>query len=194
MEQNSKIKLAASGDQGSFSEEAGIAYANREGFQPEIVYAIDMEGVLSLVEKGECDLGIFPVVNSIGGLVQPAFDAMGKHRFAKIGELAMDIQHCLMALPNVSQDEISQIVSHPQPFLQCKKFLDREFPAAKRIEWEDTAKAARDLESGFLPSNTAVIAPERAALLFHLNIIKRGIQDMTPNITTFIIVKTSYGA
>jgi len=182
-------KIAVSGDAGSFSEEAGLLYAQREGLEPKIIYAIDMEGVLSLVEKGEVEFGIFPVVNSRGGLVQTAFEAMGRHLFIMISELWMEVHQCLMVLPEVKKEEIKKIATHPQAFSQCERYIKREFPDVKLIDWEDTAKAARDLSIGVLSKDTAVIAPARSAQIYNLQLLDKGIQDNHPNLTTFIVVK-----
>ncbi len=46
------ISLAVSGDVGSFSEEAGLLYAQRQGWSVSIKYAIDMAGVLVAVTSG----------------------------------------------------------------------------------------------------------------------------------------------
>lgn len=184
-----KIKIAVSGDAGSFSEEAGNLYIDREGLNAELVYAIDMEGVLARLERGEVDFGIFPVVNSQGGLVHQAFVAMGKHHFTLEDELWLEVQQCLLVLPGLTRAEIKNIATHPQAVLQCQRYIKREFPEAKVIDWADTAKAARDLKAGLLPANTAVIAPARSANLYGLEILERNIQDMRPNLTTFLITK-----
>lgn len=188
-ENTEKKRLAVSGDTGSFSEEAGLAYARREGIECDLVYAIDMEGVLARMESGEVDLGIFPVVNSRGGLVQTAFEAMGRHHFEMIGELWLEVQQCLLCLPGVTKEKITEVTTHPQALSQCERYLKRELPTVPLIEWDDTAKAARDLVMGKLPATSAVIAPARAALVYGLEVIERSIQDMHPNLTTFIIVK-----
>ncbi len=182
-------KLAVSGERGSFSEEAGLLYAERMGTEMGLIFAVDMEGVLSRVERGEVELGIFPVVNSRGGLVQTAFEAMGRHLFKMIDEVWLDVHQCLMAMPGIEQSAIRKIVSHPQAISQCERYLAKEFKGIELQEWEDTAKAAKDLAAGILPSNVAVIAPARSAQIYGLNLLARGIQDNHPNLTTFIVVK-----
>ena len=184
-----KIRLGVSGDAGSFSEEAGRLYSTREGIDAEIIFAIDMEGALARLDRAEIDLGIFPVVNSQGGLVTQAFEAMGRHEFKLVSELWLEVQQCLMVLPGLRRSEIKNIATHPQAIAQCQRFIKREFPEAKIIEWADTAKAARDLQAGLLPAATAVIAPARVAALYGLELLEYNIQDMRPNLTTFIIVK-----
>lgn len=186
---NMPIKIAVSGAIGSFSEEAGRLYAEREGIEAEMIYAIDMDGVLNCLDKREADLGIFPVVNSSGGLVQMAFEAMGRHLFTLVGELWMEVHQCLLALPGVAESEIKKIVSHPQAITQCERFLRQEFSRAELVKWIDTAQAARDLAEGRLNREAAVIAPARAAQVYGLAILRKGIQDNHPNLTTFIIVK-----
>ncbi len=183
-----KTRLAVAGDEGSFSEEAGLAYTQRTGLKTKLVFATDMEGVLSLVERGEVNLGIFPVVNSRGGLVQTAFEAMGRHLFAIVGEVWLDVHQCLMTLPTIKKSQIKRIASHPQAISQCERYLAKEFKNMPLEEREDTAKAASDLASGLLSKSTAVIAPAKSARIYGLKIIESGIQDNHPNLTTFIVV------
>lgn len=189
MNPSKKIRIGVSGDKGSFSEEAGLLYANRIGEKPILKFCIDMESVLKALDKNQIDLGIFPVANSRGGLVQTSFEAMGRHLFELVDEIWLDVHQCLMAKKGVLINSIKQIASHPQAFSQCERFLAKEFPKVKLIDWEDTAKAARDLSSGLIPKHSAVIAPALSAKIYNLKIIKRSIQDNHPNLTTFIVVK-----
>ncbi|MBI5135262.1 chorismate mutase [Candidatus Uhrbacteria bacterium] len=189
MNNTKTITLAVSGDAGSFSEEAGLVYAGREGFAPSMIYAIDMEGVLTAVEQGEAQLGIFPVVNSRGGLVQTAFEAMGHHLFTLVDEIWIEVQQCLLVKPGTTRDQIKRIASHPQAFSQCERYLKQAFEGVPLKDWDDTAKAARDLGAGILDAQTAVIAPARSAQLYGLEVLEKGIQDQHPNLTTFIVVK-----
>lgn len=183
----SKI-IGVSGDKGSFSEEAGIIYAGREGLEPNISFSIDMEGVLRDLNNGKIDLGIFPVVNSRGGLVRPAFDAMGNYLFKVIDEVWMEVHQCIMMLPGTKKEDITKITTHSQAIAQCERYLKREFPQAELVEWTDTAKAAKDLSEGKISADSAVIAPSRSAQIYNLEIIDKGIQDNHPNLTTFIVV------
>jgi prephenate dehydratase len=183
------IIFGVSGDVGSFSEEAALVYAKREGITPSLVYLIDMEGVLAAIENGELDLGILPVVNLTGGLVKPAFQAMGKHLFKPIDELWLQVQQCLLVLPGTKFHQISKIVSHPQPLAQCKHYLQKEFKNIELKEWCDTAKAAKDLAAGTLEAGSAVIAPEHCAEIYGLEVMAKNIQDCDPNLTAFIVVK-----
>jgi prephenate dehydratase len=183
------ITFGIAGDQGSFSEEAALKYAQKAGFNPSLVYLIDMEGVLAALERGDVQQGIFPVVNLIGGLVKPAFKAMGKHLFTPVDELWLEIQQCLLVQPGMRLQQIKNIVSHPQGLLQCENYLKKTFKSVDKLQWIDTAKAARDLAAGHLPPFSAVIAPEHSAQVYGLEVLEKNIQDKTPNLTAFIIAK-----
>lgn len=181
-------KIAVSGIAGSFSEEAGLLYAQRENISPEFVFAVDMEGVLAALDSGEAEIGVFPVVNSRGGLVQTAFEAMGRHTFQLLDEVWMEVHQCLMAQKGTKLEDVKTVVTHPQAISQCERYLRRELAHAKLVDWEDTAKAAEDLAAGKFDAQTAVIAPARSAHIYGLELIEKGIQDNHPNLTTFIAV------
>jgi len=186
---NKKIKIAVSGSAGSFSEEAGRWYLQREGLDGEIFYAINPAGVFVALDSGEVDMGLYPVVNSRGGLVIDSYVAMGKNNFELIDNVVIEVQQCLMVLPGVKKEEITQFASHPQAFAQCDRYLLNNFPNIQHLNWDDTAKAAEDLARGSLPRTTGVIASALAAKNNGLEILEKGIQDARPNLTTFLIVK-----
>ncbi len=183
-----KIILGVSGEVGSFSEEAGEQYSQQASLQTTLDFLVDMEGVLSAVSAGRVDLGIFPVMNCRGGLVKMAFEAMGKYLFNLEDNFTLNVQQCLLVRPKVSLKEIRKIASHPQGFAQCELFLEKELKSAERLLWQDTAKAARDLAEGKLSADTAVIASAKAAKIYGLDVLASNIQDIQPNLTTFIIV------
>ncbi|TXI97509.1 MAG: chorismate mutase [Neisseriales bacterium] len=180
--------IGVSGDVGSFSEEAGLIYAAKaHSAKHEIRYLIDMDGVLAALERGEIDVGIFPFVNYNSGIVWPAFTAMGKYNFMPIDDLQLNVEQCLLAKLGTDLSEINELYSYTPAFEQCKGFINQH--GFKLIDWGDTAKAARDLAAGILPKNAGVVASAQAAKSYDLQIVKRGIQDIQPNITRFIVVK-----
>ena len=128
-----KIKIGVSGDRGSFSEEAAIIYSAGLGFKPQIVYLIDMDRVLLALNTEAIDLGIFPVVNSRGGLVHPAFKAMGKYPFKMIDEIWLDVKQSLLSKKNIAKSKIKAIASHSQALTQCERYLEKNFSKIKLI-------------------------------------------------------------
>ncbi len=182
------MKLGLSGIKGSFSEGAALAYLQKNVQCAELVYCLDMKGVLHNLNESHIDMGIFPVCNSIGGLVDSAFEAMGLYTFKVVAKLAFEVNQCLLTPSSLKKEQIKHIASHPQALAQCKNYLNKNFPNVTLIKWSDTASAAQDLICGKLPENSAVLASKEAAN-YGLDVFAEKVQDNHPNITTFIIVR-----
>lgn len=182
-----KIRIGVAGAKGSFSEEAARVYAKNQKIKKfSMEYLISVENVLSELEKGTIDFGIFPIENSTGGVVIETVQGMAKHNF-KIKKLFdIDIHQNLLVRKGVSKNRVKTITSHEQALKQCKGYLKREWKKAEVVEYEDTAKAAEDLAKGKLSKTTAVIASATAAKLYKLKILDKSIQDLKKNFTTFI--------
>ena len=188
--QGRSLRIGISGAKGSFSEEAAREYAKGAGLKDfSLDYLISVENVLASLEKGDIDLGVFPIANSTGGVVTEAEAAVAKHRFAIRKLFGIDIRQNLLAQKGVSKGDITAIVSHDQALKQCRAYLKKNWPKAKVEEYEDTAKAAEDLASGKLPKTTAVIASKTAADVYGLQVLEASIQDLTSNFTTFLAVE-----
>jgi prephenate dehydratase len=187
-----KVRIGLSGVKASFSEEAAKQHAKLlKGKRATYHYLITVEGVLSALERGDIDIGIFPIENSTGGIVLEAVHAMAKHRFAIEKIFNIEVHQNLLALPKTTPAKIDRVVSHDQALKQCRMYLKREWPKVDLVEYEDTAKAAQDLASGKLPRTSAVIASRAAAKFYKLAIIGESIQDLKYNFTTFIAAKAS---
>jgi len=181
--------IGVSGDQGSFSEEAAEYYCYKNDLADyEIKYLISVENVLTALDNQEINLGIFPIENSNGGIVIEAVHAMAKHQFKIAKMFEIDIKHNLIVLPGTKKEEIKKIASHDQALKQCKMYLKRIWPQAEIIEWEDTAKAVKDVKEGNLTPDTGAIAAKGAAKLYEMEILEEGIQDLKFNFTTFLAV------
>ena len=187
--------MGVMGARGSFSEEAGRVYAKKH-IAPkkfELLYLVSAENVLTYLEKGEIDLGIFPIENSNGGIVLEAVHAMSKHNFNIKRLFEIDVHHCLLVKNGATADKIKKIVSHDQALKQCRMYLKRMWPKVKIEAYADTAKAAEDLASGKLPASVAVIASRAAAEVYKLSVLEESIQDLKFNYTSFIAAGPEQG-
>lgn len=180
------------GAKGSFSEKAGEDYIAQNFIEDaEIMPLVSAEIVLTALEAGEIDRGIFPIENSNGGIVLEAVHAMAKHRFSIERIFEIDVHHMLLVQKGVTSSHISAISSHDQALKQCRMYLKRTWPDANIEPYPDTAKAAEDLSNGTLSDTTAIIAPRRCAELYDLDILEESIQDLKFNYTSFVVaVKT----
>jgi prephenate dehydratase len=182
------MKIGVMGAHGSFSEKAGEQYIAEQGVADgEILPLISAEAVLTSVENGACDKGIFPIENSNGGIVIEAVHAMAKHRFAIERMFELDVHHMLLVKPGITSAHITAVSSHDQALKQCRMYLKWVWPDADIVPYADTAKAAEALATGALPDTTAVIAPRGCATLYGLQILEESIQDLKFNYTTFVV-------
>lgn len=183
------MKIGIMGAVGSFSEQAAEQYIR--DFAPdtaaELMPLISAEAVLSAVEAGEIDKGIFPIENSNGGIVIEAVQGMAAHRFAIERMFELDVHHMLLVQPGTTAGKIETVSSHDQALKQCRMYLRRVWPEVRVEPYADTAAAAKDLAAGVLPATTAVIAPRRCARLYGLEILEESIQDLKFNYTTFVV-------
>ncbi|MCZ4298706.1 prephenate dehydratase [Henriciella marina] len=143
------------------------------------------EDVLSLVERGDADLAMIPVENTIAGRVGDIHHLLPATTLNIIGEHFMPIRFQLMALPGVELSQVSQAHSHIMALGQCRAFM-REH-GIEPIVAADTAGAARIVKE-LGEQTTAAIAPELAAEVYGLNILARDIEDAEHNTTRFVIM------
>ena len=141
--------------------------------------------VFDEIEKGECDVGVVPIENSLEGAVTEVNDLLIDRPLFITGEVIVPIHHSLMVLPGSDYRDIRAVYSHPQALGQCRGFLRRNKLEAR--PYYDTAGAARWLAAE-RPTATAVIASPLAANLYGLEIIKENIEDHASNHTRFVLV------
>lgn len=185
------IKIGIQGDQGSFSEQAAYLFIEKHQIHDyEILYLINSENVLSKISNKEIDFGIFAMQNAQGGLVIESVNALATHLCNIVDMFEVMINQNLLAMPGVTAKEIKSIHSHRQAIRQCKRFLADHFWGIHLIEENDTAESAKKLSQAHLPKTAAVIANERCAEIYGLEILQKNIHDLKNNYTLFLAVKS----
>jgi len=125
------------------------------------------------------DFALVPVENSQGGSVLETYDLLLEYRALVVAEVALQVDHCLLALPGAKRDEIKRVLSHPQALAQCEAFIVREH--LEPIPAYDTAGAAKQIQQEGR-KDQAAIAGRRAAELYGLEILAERIQTVQENI------------
>jgi prephenate dehydratase len=176
--------VAIQGVQGSFHHIVAQQYfGNQVAIQECLSFD---ETVQSLLDK-KVDAVIMALENSIAGSIIPNYALIDNHNLHIVGEQYLDIQHHLMALPNQSIADITEVYSHPMALLQCKEFF-KKHPHIKLIEDKDTAEVAQRIQKNNL-KNVGAIASALAADIFELEVLAESIQTIKLNETRFVIVK-----
>lgn len=171
--------------QGGLGAYHGIAAENYFEEKVEIVPCATFRDIFRSIEKEPNTIGIMAIENTIAGSLLANYDLLKKNKLPIAGEFKQRISHCLAALPGETIHDIKEVQSHPIALMQCTEFLDT-MPGVKIVEHEDTALAAKDIAIEQL-SGHAAICSERAAEIYGLNILARGIETNKHNFTRFLI-------
>ncbi|RMF14371.1 MAG: prephenate dehydratase [Gammaproteobacteria bacterium] len=142
---------------------------------------------MQAVERGEAELAMIPLENSTAGRVEEIYRLIPKMALHIIGEHFEPVNHCLMAKPGTSRDQIRRVYSHPQALAQCAQHI-REAGYQPEATL-DTAGAALQVSRSSDPGDAA-IASRLAAELYGLEILDDHFQDEDGNTTRFIILSS----
>ena len=179
------MKIAFQGTRGAYSEQALYKFFGEMQAKP---IGFDLsEEVIQAVIEGEAKFAILPVENSIVGNVAINTDLLLQNDLFVIGEVYLNIHHCLLALPGVELEHIKTVHSHPVAQAQCHDFLTRH--KIIPIPAFDTAGACENLIKKNL-KNEATIASALCAKYYGLDIIEDSIQKVQHNITRFMVLVT----
>lgn len=182
------LRLGIQGDRGSGCERACKAFCAKFHWRRvKILYLISTENVLSALEKGKIDMGIFAVKSSKIGLVKETQLAMRKYSFKKIAEMKLEMDHALLGRKTLKKEIYEKIVSHPQALKAHRKYLEKAYPQAKLTPAKDTALPARHLSAGKYNERTLVLAPKGCAKIYKLKIIEKDLPTNKGYITTFYL-------
>ena len=177
------LKVAYLGPQASFTN---LAAVKKFGSQVEYVSCANISEVFQRVDSNDCDYGVVPIENSIEGAVTHTFDLLVDSELKICSQIILEISQNLMAKSPAKN--IKQIYSKMEVFGQCRRWLQLNLPHAELIDVSSTAKAAQIVAKR---RNAACIASELAAKVYHLDIIKRNIQDAPHNVTRFLVLSNN---
>ncbi|MEM6719718.1 MAG: prephenate dehydratase [Bacteroidota bacterium] len=130
---------------------------------------------------------IMAIENTIAGSIIPNYALIDANNIHINGEYYLNIHHHLMALPNQTIEDITEVCSHPMALLQCKEFF-KQYPHIKLVEDVDTAEVARRIQEK-QQKGIAAIATKTAAELFQLEVLSAEIQTIKTNATRFVILQ-----
>jgi len=151
--------------------------------------------VFESVQKGQTDYGVVPIENSTEGAVTHTLDEFVPTSLKICAEIYLPIVHHLMArhAPRLASDiykGIRRVVSHPQVLGQCRNWLHAKMPGVEIVPATSTARAA---EMAVQDRRVAAIGSILAAEHYHLQVLASDIQDLSGNMTRFLVIGKSYG-
>ena len=174
--------VAYQGEPGAFSEIA----AEQHFGKAKLIPCRDFEGTAAVLLSGVADFAVMPIENSIVGPVPGSRQFLEHPDLQITGELWLPIEHCLLAVPDVTLRALRSVLSHPMAIAQCKVFLASHTDLVP-VDWYDTAGAAKHVARR-KDITQAAIASRAAADRYGLAIVIENIQDSADNRTRFAIL------
>ncbi|KNC99039.1 uncharacterized protein SPPG_05990 [Spizellomyces punctatus DAOM BR117] len=185
------VKVGFQGQKGAYSEGALVelfgSQARWAGNAVEPVGFETFAEVFDAIQNQSVQYGLIPIENSSTGTFHFTYDLLLRHSLYIVGEYQYHEKHCLVALPEVKLEDITQIKSHPYVIDQCRKFLANLDKRIAITQAQDTASSAASIEREKL-TTTAAIAGARAANIYNLNILKEGIEDDENTVTRYVLI------
>ncbi len=175
------------GPVGTFSYFAGLEYLGR---QADLLPRNNFEDIFVAVSKGEADLGIIPLENSLKGTVGQNVDLFMRYPVFIQAEVYSRISHGLMGKSSCLSD-IARVYSHSKALEQCAGWLRANLPGAELVPVDSTAKAAEMVAES--DENVAAVGNIKLANLFGLNTMAESIEDLPDNWTRFLIIGAKPG-
>lgn len=184
---NKDISIGFQGIKGSFSHEACLWYMenNENGYNYNVKSYETFDKLCLALLNNEISQAVIPFENSSTGAVTDVYDLLLSYDYHIVGEVCVRVNQNLMAKEGVKIEDIKELYSHPQAFMQSKEFLDKF--SFKQIPYKNTAISAEFVASSDR-MDIGCIASEKAAQIYGLKILEHNINYNKNNYTKFIVL------
>jgi chorismate mutase/prephenate dehydratase len=178
------LRVSYQGVEGSYSHlSAQRRYGGRPGGA--LLSGFDsFRAAADAVVHGAADLALLPIENTTAGSINETYDLLADGTLHITGEVVSSIEHCLLALPGVTLDELRVVMSHPQALAQCHAFFAEHAHLTARPELDTAGAARRVAQSG--DRTLGAIASAAAAKTYGLAVVAQGVQSSAGNATRFV--------
>ena len=174
-------RLAHLGPRGTYTEAAAVAYDPTAELAP----CATVAGAVESVERGEADIAVCAVENSLEGGVADTLEQLFRDDFSLLirGEVVIPIHHALVAAAGIDPARATAVYSHPQALAQCRRRLGELAPDATPVASLSTAAA---IEAALEQPGAVAIGNAGAAARYGATIYAEDIADEPGNETRFI--------
>ncbi|MBD2176950.1 prephenate dehydratase [Pseudanabaena sp. FACHB-1998] len=182
--------IAYLGPAGTYSEMAALRYLQLS--HPDLEHDPSrmcpyptIPQAINAAEKGNVEIAVVPVENSIQGGVTMTLDSLWQSEALQIQQaIVLPIAHALITRAEKLED-IRTVYSHPQGLAQCQQWLDQHLPNVQQIATDSTTDGLHTVAEDL---TAAAIASQRAAELYNLPILQFPINDQPDNCTRFLVL------
>jgi prephenate dehydratase len=174
------------GPHGTFAEEALLTQPDLAA--GEAVPFRDVPHVITAVERGEVDVGLVPIENSIEGSITVTLDTLAFDTELLVQrEVDLPVSLHLCAPKGTKLRDITTVVSHPNPLGQTRMWMAKHLPDAVAVAANSTAEAAKQVAKS-RKAGMASIGTRQGAANAGLVILASEIEDHPENQTRFVLV------
>ena len=149
---------------GAYSQQAATEYF---GDKVNYVNVTTFREAMKYVRDGKADYAVLPFENSSAGIVTDVYDLLVEFQNYIVDTFDVKIEHCLCGIPGATIDDIKDVYSHPQAFMQSNKFIEEH--GWGKVNLANTAISARYI-SEQSDKSRGCIASENAANIYGLDI------------------------
>lgn len=175
------LTVAFLGPEGTFTQQAAFKHF---GHAVKTLPAATINEIFASVEGGQSQFGVVPVENSTEGVISHTLDRFLSSPLQICGEVEIRVHQNLMGKTD-NLEEITEVFSHQQSLAQCREWLDKHLPKAKRTAVSSNAEAAKLAADN---PQAVAIAGVAAAELYGLSLLAKNIEDEPNNTTRFLII------
>ena len=141
--------------------------------------------LVEAVHTNEIDIAILPIENSIVGEVRDSIDLINTKNIHIIGEVRHKISHNLLGVKGSKIEDIKNVYSHEQAFMQCSQFLSKH-------EWHLNRMTNTAISGKYIASKNdkenACIANMKTKEVYGLELLEQNINNEEENYTRFFII------
>lgn len=178
-------RVAYLGPEGTFSH---LALLKGLGGGVEAVPARELPEIAELLVNREVDLALFPVENSTEGIIGSSYDLIAEYRLRIVKEIILPVH--IYIIGRVELKGARRLYSHPQPFRQGYRFIQRYLPGVEWVETRSSAEAKEKLKED--AEGVALVSPVLAEA-GEFPILAGPIETQPDNETRFWVVDRGEG-
>ena len=180
-------KIAYLGPESSYSHLAAQRIA---GGDDSLVAMPSFSDVFFAVRERRADMAVLPIENSAEGNVNEVADGLifddAKTPLFINAEFVLKIENYLIAQKTAELRRIERIVTHWQPYAQCRRALKKLLPDAAIIFSDSTSAAV----AGLSDDRTAAIGGIQS-VKENLQVLGTTVNDMAGNCTRFVVLSSA---
>lgn len=143
--------------------------------------------ILDALEVGELDAAVLPLENMIEGSVLVILDRLAISPLQIRAEAVLSIRHAVFGIDGTVNEEVRQVLSHPQALAQSRQTLLGLFPQADHVDVDSTAKGVVDVVRRADP-HVVCVASFDAGRDAGLTLLHADAQDVPGNVTRFALI------